>query len=125
MALMAAAGGPWAAMAQTAPASVQHFPDVVAVRVSAVGKHRFNVDVTVSSPYDTPDRYADGIRARTREGTVLGERKLLHDHASEQPFTRDINNVVVPAGVTELVIEARDQRHGYGGKTVVVKLPGR
>ena len=93
--------------------------------VRANGPDRFDFDVTVSSPYDTPSRYADGFRDKTPEGQVLGERKLLHDHASEQPFTRDLHGVVISPRWRAVVIEARDQQHGYGGKAITVTLPGR
>lgn len=101
------------------------FPDVRSVQVHAAGPDTFDFDVTVSSPYDSPARYADGIRARSPGGAVYGRRKLFHDHADEQPFTRDMHGVKVPAGVRSVVVEARDLKHGYGGKTVVVDLPGR
>ena len=119
--------GAWsgAAVAQTAPSRAQKFPDVVEVKVRAAGANRFDFDVTVSSPYDSPRRYADGIRARSKDGPVFGHRKLFHDHADEQPFTRDMYGVEVPAGVKSVVVEARDQRFGYGGRTVEVELPGR
>lgn len=106
-------------------ATEQRFPDVLSVKVRANGADTFDFDVTVSSPYDTPSRYADGIRARSDGGRVFGERKLFHDHAAEQPFTRDMYGVKVPAGVSSLVVEARDQKHGYGGKVQLVQLPGR
>jgi hypothetical protein len=114
-----------AAVAQTAPQQAQKFPDVLAVEVRAAGANRFDFDVTVSSPYDSARRYADGIRARSKDGVVYGKRKLFHDHAEEQPFTRDMYRVEVPAGVRSVVVEARDQRFGYRGKTVEVDLPGR
>jgi len=114
-----------AAVAQTATSHAQKFPDVLAVKVRAAGANRFDFDVTVSSPYDSARRYADGIRARSRDGAVFGHRKLFHDHADEQPFTRDMYGVEVPAGVKSVVVEARDQRFGYGGRTVEVELPGR
>jgi hypothetical protein len=81
--------------------------------------------VTVSSPYDTADRYADGFRVAGADGRVYGERKLLHDHAAEQPFTRDLHNVAIPAGVKTVIVQARDRKFGYGGRTVEVNLPGR
>jgi hypothetical protein len=81
--------------------------------------------VTVSSPYDTPGRYADGFRVVGTDGKVYGERTLLHDHADEQPFTRDLYGVRIPPGVRSVVVQARDQRYGYGGKTVEVALPER
>lgn len=85
------------------------------------GSWTFNV--TMTSPYDSPDRYADGWRIKNG-GTVLGEMTLGHDHASEQPFTRTQTNVKIPPSVTSVVIEGRDLKNGYGGKTVTVQLPG-
>lgn len=103
----------------------QRFPDVLEVVVRAAAPGVFDFDVTVSSPYDTPSRYADGFRVSTTEGKVLGERKLMHDHQTEQPFTRDLYSVKIPEGITKVVVQARDQKYGYGGKTVAVMLPGR
>jgi hypothetical protein len=103
----------------------QQFPDVIAVKVRASGADSFDFDVTVSSPYDTPARYADAFRVSTPAGQVLGERKLLHDHQHEQPFTRDLYAVPVARDVKSVVVQARDQKNGYGGKSVQVPLPGR
>lgn len=103
----------------------QKFPDVLEVNVRAAGAGTFDFDVTVSSPYDTPQRYADAFRVVGPDGAVFGERILWHDHAGEQPFTRDLHGVKIPAGVTRVVVQARDQRHGWGGKVVEVALPGR
>lgn len=103
----------------------QRFPDVIAVKVRASGADRFDFDVTISSPYDTPARYADAFRVSTPAGQVLGERKLLHDHQHEQPFTRDLYAVPIARDIKLVVVQARDQQHGYGGKSVDVQLPGR
>ena len=105
--------------------SEQQFPDVVSVKVGVAASGVFNFDVTISSPYDTPSRYADGFRVSTIEGKLLGERKLMHDHQDEQPFTRDLYSVKIPEGIKKVVVQARDQKYGYGGKTVEVMLPGR
>jgi hypothetical protein len=103
----------------------QRYPDVIAAQVRPSGTDTFDFDVTVSSPYDTPQRYADAFRVMSKSGEVYGERKLLHDHASEQPFTRDLYGVKVPPAVRVVVVQARDQRFGYGGKSLDVLLPGR
>ncbi|OBS08424.1 hypothetical protein [Acidihalobacter prosperus] len=108
-----------------AGAAEQRFPDVVAADVTPHGADSFDFDVTISSPYDSPQRYADGFRVSGADGTVYGERKLLHDHATEQPFTRDLYGVTIPHSVRNVIIQARDQRYGYGGKTLEVTLPGR
>lgn len=117
--------GPALPAAHGADAASQKHPDVIAAQVQARGAGRFDFDVTVSSPYDTPQRYADAFRVMHANGTVFGERVLLHDHASEQPFTRDLLGVAVPAGVRSVVVQARDLKNGWGGKTVEVALPGR
>lgn len=101
------------------------YPDVVAAKVRVNAAERFDFDVTVSSPYDSPERYADGFRVVTKQGQVLGERKLLHDHQGEQPFTRDLYAVRIPKHVRHVVIQARDQVNGYGGKSLEIALPGR
>jgi hypothetical protein len=103
----------------------QKYPDVVAAKIVPLGRDRFDFDVTISSPYDTPQRYADGFRVVGPKGEVYGERKLLHDHADEQPFTRDLHGVTIPAGIRAVTVEARDLSHGYGGRRLEVALPGR
>lgn len=107
----------------TAPGSdAPRHPDVVDVTVERAGD-TYSFTVTISSPYDTPDRYADGWRILGPDGTVYGEHTLAHDHAGEQPFTRTQTGVSIPDGVTEVTVEGRDQRYGYGGATVTVPLP--
>lgn len=123
IAMTVAMGG--IASAQPTGTDTQKYPDVVAAKAQARGKNRFDFDVTVSSPYDSPQRYADAFRVMSTDGVSYGERRLLHDHASEQPFTRDLYNVYIPAGIHAVVVQARDRKYGYGGKTVQVALPGR
>lgn len=113
------------AYAQPQRNAAQKFPDVLSAKVTARGAQTFDFDVTVSSPYDTPQRYADAFRVMGKDHKVFGERILFHDHAGEQPFTRDLYGVKIPAGVRTVIIQARDQRFGYGGKSLEVALPGR
>lgn len=102
----------------------QQFPDVIAATATRGIGDAFRFSATISSPYDTPDRYADAWRIVGPDGTVYGVRELLHDHASEQPFTRSLDGVAIPLNVTAVTIEARDQVNGWGGATVdVVILP--
>ena len=118
-------GAPSMFASMSIAAQEQRFPDVVAVRVQPGGENRFDFDVKVSSPYDTPQRYADGFRVVGKDNTVYGERKLLHDHADEQPFTRGLYDVTIPAGIKTVVVQARDRKYGYGGRAIEVNLPGR
>jgi hypothetical protein len=112
------------AIAQPLSSPNQQFPDVLAVKVKMHGAALFDFDVTVSSPYDTAKRYADGFCVTGPDGRVYGERKLLHDHANEQPFTRDLHGVTIPPGVRHVTVQAKDQKYGYGGKAAAVSLPG-
>ncbi len=106
-------------------AAEQKFPDVVSVQVRSGQSGTFDFDVTLSSPYDSAQRYADGFRVSAEDGTVYGERKLWHDHSSEQPFTRDLYGVMIPPDIGTVTVQARDQQYGYGGKAAEVPLPGR
>jgi len=115
----------WSATSLAANAEEQKHPDVIAVKVQARGPETFDFDVTVSSPYDTAQRYADAFRVMGKDGTIFGERKLLHDHATEQPFIRDLHGVKIPRELRTVIIQARDRKHGYGGKTIEAALPGR
>jgi hypothetical protein len=113
---------PTTAASPTSEASQQQFPDVLAAALQRSGD-RWTVAATISSPYDTPERYADAFRVLAPDGTVLGVRELLHDHAGEQPFTRSLDGVDIPPGVDEVTVEGRDLVHGWGGATVTVDVP--
>jgi len=99
------------------------FPDILAVELRPQGDRVYDVAVTLSSPYDTPERYADGWRVLDPEGNVLGAHTLLHDHAAEQPFTRTQSGLHIPAGIDEITVEGRDQANGFGGLTLTTDVP--
>ena len=52
-------------------------------------------------------------------------RVLYHPHVNEQPFTRSLGNVRVPAGVTSVIVRTLYNVHKAGKKTFTVKLPRR
>ena len=114
--------GEQAAADEAGDSSGMRFPEIVGAEATPGGDGTFSFAVTVSSPYDSPERYADGWRILTPDGEVLGERPLLHDHANEQPFTRTLEGVEVRAGVEEVVVEGRDLENGWGGKTATIAL---
>jgi hypothetical protein len=99
------------------------FPDVVAVEATLEGGDSWSFSVTLSSPYDSPDRYADSWRVVGPDGTVYGERFLTHDHAGEQPFARSQNGIEIPPDVNTVTVEGRDQVSGWGGTTLEYTLP--
>jgi hypothetical protein len=106
----------------TVEGSAQDFPDVIAVDATKNGDD-WTFAVTLSSPYDSPEQYADAWRVVGPDGTVYGERLLTHDHASEQPFTRSQTGITIPDDVRSVTVEARDSVNGWGGSTIDHELP--
>ena len=98
------------------------FPDVVDAVATQANDGSWSFSVTLSSPYDSPDRYADSWRVLSADGTIFGERFLTHDHAGEQPFTRSQTGIEIPDDVTSVVIEGRDQVSGWGGTVLELDL---
>lgn len=98
------------------------FPDVLDAEATQADDGSWTFSVTLSSPYDTPEQYADAWRVVGPDGTVFGIRELLHDHANEQPFTRSQSGIEIPDGITTVTIEGRDQANGWGGATLDLPL---
>lgn len=68
------------------------------------------------------DHYADAWRVVTKDGKELGTRTLFHPHVNEQPFTRSLADVKIPADVAEVYVEAHDKVHGWSKQRFKVKL---
>lgn len=103
--------------------SPQRFPDVVdATAEFDPSTDTWSFTVTISSPYDSPTRYADGWQILGPDRSVYGVHTLAHDHAGEQPFTRQQRGVEIPDGIDVVTIEGRDQANGFGGDTFTVEL---
>jgi hypothetical protein len=96
--------------------------DVVAATATRHGAV-WRFDVTVAHADSGWDHYADRWDVLTPDGTLLGSRTLLHPHVDEQPFTRSLDNVTIPPGVTAVVIRAHDKAHGLGGREFRLDLP--
>ncbi len=80
-------------------------------------------DVTLTHPDTGWDHYADAWRIEAPDGTILGLRELAHPHVDEQPFTRSLSGVAVPAGLTEVRIRPRCLVDGWAEETFVLTLP--
>ncbi len=97
--------------------------DILAVNMSATGDRVYRIDVTVAHKDTGWDHYANQWEVRTLDGKSLGIRRLAHPHVSEQPFTRSLGGVSIPAGIDQVELRARDSEHDYGGKIMIVKVP--
>lgn len=78
--------------------------------------------VTLSHGDTGWDDYADGWRVVSEDGTELGLRVLYHPHVEEQPFTRSLGGVDIPAGTESVFIEARTNTDGWGSARFEVSL---
>ncbi len=99
--------------------------DVLKVEVEPVAGGRTRFDVTVHHDDEGWKHYANRWEVVAPDGTVLATRVLRHPHVDEQPFTRSLAGVVIPADVRRVTLRAHDLVHGLGGKEIVVELPPR
>ncbi len=97
--------------------------DVVKAEAYPEGANTWRFVVTVRHDDTGWDHYADRWDVVGPDGAVIGTRVLHHPHENEQPFTRSLGGVEVPAQVREVTVRARDSEHGYGGAEVTVTLP--
>ncbi len=91
-----------------------------AARLSG-GSWRF--DVALSHPDMGWAHYADKWDVVAPDGALLGTRVLLHPHVNEQPFTRSLTGVALPAGIDRVIIRAHDNVDGYGDSDYELALP--
>ncbi len=97
--------------------------DVIAVEVAAVGDGTHTFSVTVRSADTGWEKYADAWQVLGPDGAVLGTRELTHPHVDEQPFTRSLAGVEVPAGTEMVTVRARDSVSGWCGAERATAVP--
>lgn len=97
------------------------FADGPVVEDVTVSGDRFSV--TLSHPDTGWDHYADGWEVLDADGNSLGIRELLHPHVTEQPFTRSLSGVQVPADATVVYVRARCNLDGWSDALFEVTLP--
>jgi len=97
--------------------------DVLKIEVERTGENTFHFDVTVLHNDEGWDHYANRWDVLAPDGNVLATRVLHHPHENEQPFTRSLGGVKIPASINNVSIRAHDSVHGYGGKIQTIQLP--
>lgn len=85
--------------------------------------HVCDFAVTVRHADEGWSHYADAWEVLAPDGRVLATRKLEHPHVDEQPFTRELRGVRIPADVATVRVRAHDSVHGYGGREATVAIP--
>ena len=97
--------------------------DVIEVEIKQTTENTYFLEVTVRHADEGWDHYADKWDVVAPDGKILGTRTLYHPHVDEQPFTRSLSDIKIPAADTEVTVRAHDSVHEYGGKTVTVAVP--
>lgn len=97
--------------------------DVEKVKISKESGGSYRFDVTVRHDDKGWDHYANKWEVVAPDGKVLGTRVLAHPHDTEQPFTRSLGGVKIPAGVEKVRVRAYDSVHGAGGVEQEVIVP--
>ena len=97
--------------------------DVIEVDIKKTADHLYFFKVTVRHADEGWDHHASKWDIVAPDGTVLGTRTLYHPHVDEQPFTRSLSDVRIPASLTEVTVRAHDSVHEYGGKSITVVVP--
>lgn len=83
---------------------------------------QWTFDVTLFHGDTGWDDYADGWRIVDESGNVIGQRNLAHPHVNEQPFTRSLSGVQIPASVKRVGIQARDSVGGWSPRVDMFDL---
>jgi desulfoferrodoxin (superoxide reductase-like protein) len=99
------------------------YAQVEFVELVRLSPNEYRVSVTVLHNDEGWDHYADAWQIVNQEtGEIIAERILAHPHDNEQPFTRSINRVRFAETQTMLVVRAKCNIHGFGGREVVIDM---
>jgi hypothetical protein len=93
--------------------------DVLAIQKSR-GSWCFNTSVQHND--QGWEHYANAWEVIDLDGKQFGYRQLAHPHDNEQPFTRSQCNIEIPSEVTKVIVRAKCNKHGFGGKPFIVDL---
>ncbi len=96
-------------------------PVVNNVNVTKSGNF-WSFDVTLSHKDTGWEDYANAWRVLDANGKELAVRKLAHPHVNEQPFTRSLSSIPIPADMTEVGIQASDTIGGWSSAVKKIKL---
>ena len=112
-----------AAMVLIASPLVAGEADVINVTVDKTAPDVYGFTVTVRHDDTGWEHYADKWEVLDSDQNVLATRILYHPHVHEQPFTRSLSAVKIPAAVGGVNLRAHCSVHGYGGQEFTVDLP--
>jgi hypothetical protein len=109
------------AMILTAQAAAADNPVIQNVHANQSGG-LWTFDVTISHGDDGWGHFADAWRILDSSGKQIAVRELIHPHVDEQPLTRSLSGIAIPAGTAEVGVQARDTVDGWAKDIKKVKL---
>ncbi len=83
---------------------------------------KWTVRVTLKHGDKGWKHYADAWRIVDKKNRVISTRTLHHPHDKEQPFTRNLSGVNIPAATSIIFIEAHDKVHGWSQDRLRIDL---
>ena len=99
-----------------------NFAQVVFVSAKQNSSGLWQFDTTVRHNDEGWDHYADAWQVVDLNGNLLAERVLLHPHETEQPFTRSQSSIEISPEITQVIVRAKCNIHGWGGQEILVDL---
>ena len=81
-------------------------PLIVKAEASLKPNQLFDIAVTIRHPDTGWDHYASEWIVVDGDGKEIAKRTLYHPHVNEQPFTRNIRDVLIPADANNIIIKA-------------------
>ena len=103
-------------------ASMASDAEILDVKTELTPAQKMNFTVTIKHADTGWEHYANAFRVYTPDGELLGERILHHPHVKEQPFTRTLAGISIPAEVNKVIIKANCSKTNENKKGYTVKL---
>ena len=98
-------------------------PSILKAEAQLKTNQIFNIAVTLRHPDTGWDHYASEWIVIADEEEIA-KRTLYHPHVNEQPFTRSLRDVLIPADVSKVVIKAKcNQGHDSKPYVLIDKKP--
>lgn len=99
--------------------------EVVDVQANQASDKTWRFSVTLKHADEGWDHYANQWQIIASDNKILGTRTLYHPHVNEQPFTRSLNGVKIPADIKTVRIIAKDTVHGLSTKAAQLELSSK
>jgi len=96
--------------------------EIVDVKAHQGSDKTWTFAVTLNHSDTGWDHYANEWQVIALDNKILATRTLYHPHVNEQPFTRNISGVKIPASKETVRIIAKDTVHGLAKTAMRVNL---